>query len=374
MDNLLNILEIVSIFNAVILALFFFRAQSQNRPANFLLALFLISLALEIIFSSEGVHLAIPLGFPPTNLITIVLLFFYAKKTVNEKISTAYYALFLPALVHITYYYLSKHVTPIFQLVEYALNLFLLISVLRIQKRHVKNLKEFYSNLEHKSLRWIKTIAIAFISFYVFWIIEDVIIYFDFEVASLFAPTSMILTFFVIIWIAYVSFEHNEIFRISLFEPVSKQDSEKLIVSQGPIEIDKEANEREQADNNQYHQKLLELKQRIIKNRFYANPKLTLRELADQLNINEKQLSATINQGAQMNFYQFINTLRIEEFKSLINSQKSEEYSNMGLANEVGFSSKSTFYAAFKNLVGMTPTEFRLKNSPNGSSRTSSEA
>ena len=383
MTEVLNTLEILSICNAILLAIFLFKATSENRTANSILGFFLLSLALEILFSygmNQDKALTI---FPPTNLITIVLLFFYVKNTVNEKLNPTHYLFFAPAIIQILYYYLVRDEEYFFQLLEYGLNIFLLVKILLIQKKHLSNIRNYYSNIEHKSLNWIKTIALAFLAFYFLWITEDIIALINTTFITYFSQASIILTFFVVMWIAYTSFEHNEIFRIKLFEKKhieknninyrSAKEIKASTLTNNVIEDSKEEKKKihkiNVADENL---KLFKkAKQQIIEERLYANPKLNLRILGEQLNINEKKLSGLINQYGQMNFYSFINSLRIEEFKELINSSKASHLSTLGLANEVGFSSKSTFYTAFKSLVGMTPTEFQLKNSPNGSSRTS---
>ena len=66
------------------------------------------------------------------------------------------------------------------------------------------------------------------------------------------------------------------------------------------------------------------------------------------------------NSRSKLNYFlnQLINNLRVNEFKMLIQSPKANQLSLLGLANEAGFSSKSTFYAAFKKLEGMTPKQY----------------
>ena len=50
--------------------------------------------------------------------------------------------------------------------------------------------------------------------------------------------------------------------------------------------------------------------------------------------------------------------LQIEKFKQLVQSSKFQQFSILGLASEAGFSSKSTFYAAFKKFEGMSPKQY----------------
>ena len=67
-----------------------------------------------------------------------------------------------------------------------------------------------------------------------------------------------------------------------------------------------------------------------------------------------------INEHSKTNFYQFINGFRVSEFKMLMQSPKAQQLSILGLAEEAGFSSKSTFYTAFKAVEGVTPKQYEL--------------
>ncbi|MBK7028552.1 MAG: AraC family transcriptional regulator [Bacteroidales bacterium] len=82
-------------------------------------------------------------------------------------------------------------------------------------------------------------------------------------------------------------------------------------------------------------------------------------DVAVLLHTNSKYISQVINEYYEQNFYNYINSHRIEEAKSIIRMPGSEKYSLQGIANMVGFSSKSTFNKAFKKFTGNTPSEYR---------------
>lgn len=91
----------------------------------------------------------------------------------------------------------------------------------------------------------------------------------------------------------------------------------------------------------------------------YLDSDLTLPKLAEDLNISTHHLSQVINEMHGENFFTFINTYRVAEVKRKIQDPKFEKYSLLGIALESGFNSKSAFNRVFKNLTGMTPSEFR---------------
>ncbi len=91
----------------------------------------------------------------------------------------------------------------------------------------------------------------------------------------------------------------------------------------------------------------------------YLNPSLTLRSLAEQVEIHPNQLSWILNESIGQNFNEFINKKRIEHFKQLALDPDNTHISLIGLAYESGFNSKTVFNTAFKKEVGMTPKEFQ---------------
>ncbi|GJM33750.1 MAG: hypothetical protein DHS20C18_27510 [Saprospiraceae bacterium] len=91
----------------------------------------------------------------------------------------------------------------------------------------------------------------------------------------------------------------------------------------------------------------------------YLHADLTLQMLADQLGIKEKELSELLNTGFSSNFYNYVNQYRIDAVKTLLLDPEKQHLSNYGIAQEAGFSSKSTFFNLFKKHVGMTPGAFK---------------
>ncbi|MDQ1591294.1 MAG: hypothetical protein QOG71_1921 [Pyrinomonadaceae bacterium] len=91
----------------------------------------------------------------------------------------------------------------------------------------------------------------------------------------------------------------------------------------------------------------------------YVDGELTLPKLAERLSIPAPHLSQTINERLQQNFFDFVNTYRVEEAKRRLLDPAKQHYSVLAIAEEVGFNSKSSFNAVFKKHVRMTPSEFR---------------
>lgn len=92
--------------------------------------------------------------------------------------------------------------------------------------------------------------------------------------------------------------------------------------------------------------------------KLYLNPNLTLNELADHVGLKPHALSRILNDGHILNFRDFVNSYRVNEFIRLASLASSKRYTFLALAYEVGFNSKSTFNAAFKKNTLMSPREY----------------
>lgn len=90
----------------------------------------------------------------------------------------------------------------------------------------------------------------------------------------------------------------------------------------------------------------------------YLNENLSLQDLADMLEINIHQLSRVINEGFDMNFFDYINAYRIDEFIAMVMDPCNDNKTFLALAYEAGFNSKSTFNRAFKKAKNQSPREF----------------
>lgn len=106
----------------------------------------------------------------------------------------------------------------------------------------------------------------------------------------------------------------------------------------------------------EHYQNVLQL---MAEEKLYRNPALNMKMLAEKANLSNGYLSQIINQKEGKNFYDFVNTYRIEEVKMHLSDPNYAHYSILGIGLEAGFKSKSTFNTAFKKMTGQTPTAFK---------------
>lgn len=90
----------------------------------------------------------------------------------------------------------------------------------------------------------------------------------------------------------------------------------------------------------------------------YKNANFSLQNLADLARVDKFKVSYTINNAMNTNFTSLVNKYRVAEFIKLASSNDYGNFNMLGIAVEAGFSSKSTFYKAFKELKGQSPKEY----------------
>ncbi len=91
----------------------------------------------------------------------------------------------------------------------------------------------------------------------------------------------------------------------------------------------------------------------------YLNSGLKISDVAMAAGCNRNVLSACINSLRNCSFSKFVNTYRVEHAKQLL-SQPDTRVSEVWM--ETGFANETTFFRAFKAIVGMTPSEWKSSN------------
>ena len=93
----------------------------------------------------------------------------------------------------------------------------------------------------------------------------------------------------------------------------------------------------------------------------YLDPEMTIERFAAHIGIHPHHVSQVINDRLSLNFYRLMNSRRVEESIRIL-SRKSESSLNiLSVAYDSGFNSKSAFNSVFKQLTGITPSEYRKR-------------
>ncbi|MEM9673507.1 MAG: helix-turn-helix domain-containing protein, partial [Bacteroidota bacterium] len=103
---------------------------------------------------------------------------------------------------------------------------------------------------------------------------------------------------------------------------------------------------------------------KMAQEKLYQLEKLTIGQLAKQLNEQEYKVRRAINQDLGFNnFLDFVNSFRIQEAAAMLGDQSNVDLTILQIAYQTGFNSIAPFNRAFKLYTGMTPTNYRKSRS-----------
>lgn len=106
-----------------------------------------------------------------------------------------------------------------------------------------------------------------------------------------------------------------------------------------------------------------ELNRLMNEEKVYREEGMTIRRLAGKLNVQEYRLRRLINGHlGYRNFNSFLNRYRIEEVARQLLAPETRHLPVLSIALDMGYRSLSPFNKAFKEIKGMTPTEYRNRH------------
>ena len=225
--------------------------------------------------------------------------------------------------------------------------------VLKTTNKYEKHIKEVYSSISKIKLDWLKNATYLALVITIGFLIENILLLSGLYISESFGFSSLLAAVYIYL-IGYIGISRSGIFT-ELIEAKLSQ-SENIDRASTQERYEKSGLSEEKA--NLYHDHLIKL---MLDKFPYRNSKLTLGELADQLLISSHNLSEVINTKENKNFFDFVNTYRINEVKQELINPENENLTILAIAMESGFNSKTSFNTLFKKYVGMTPTEYRSK-------------
>lgn len=90
----------------------------------------------------------------------------------------------------------------------------------------------------------------------------------------------------------------------------------------------------------------------------YLRNNLKIGDLAHEMDISVGDLSTVLNVYLSVNFTDFVNSYRVNKFIKLMNEKDVVKYTMTALSQQCGFNSRTTFYRAFKKVMGKGPLEY----------------
>ncbi len=371
---MLKYINIFIVVNFIFISLILFFVKSKNRKSNILLSIALLILAyLDFLNIVVGNHYAIYkyLIYTPHICVYAVwpVMYFYFLSNLNKRIKInfkiIFHFIFVIFLIirYIMYLFLLDEQKEKFIRVEFSkthlefqiillflyfviVPIYVILSFIAcIKEKNIK--KDYYSTLDDIKYNWIFQFLIVLLAVNILVII---LIFLDIVSYKYFHNYAPIITFMIFLYMIYKSLSSSNIFND--FTEFKENLSDLKDNNRHPLII-------KELDNIESH------RERIIKyfidNKPFLKPELNISNLARDLEIPSYILSYIINKGFKKNFFDFINSYRIEEVKKRL---VSPEYKNLkieSIGHDSGFNSRASFYQIFKKYTDLTPSEYRMK-------------
>ena len=98
------------------------------------------------------------------------------------------------------------------------------------------------------------------------------------------------------------------------------------------------------------------IESKMIEEKFYLNENFSSQDVLVHFEVTRNKLDELLTHIKGLSFADWLNSLRIEYAKNLLLTHN--KYTIDAISSMSGFSSRSAFYAAFKKVTNITPTEF----------------
>ncbi len=357
-------LDIMGLAQGLILGVLLLVLNKNKKKSTFFLGLFVLFFSLKLVHFI-GRSLILNGDYPellllPFNfswlLFPLFLIYTYKVSVFSDR-RPPYWTLLpgiIVVLVQIYIYFLpyetklSIDEMPLHNFFQTYLGMFYSWSIaiwnLKLLYQHRKEVRNSFSHIEAKELQWARI-------FLVYSIITSLLIHFLYFISSTniyFKILFSTFDLFTIYWTAFHGISQSNISSVLNNQDASFGFNSKLSNTT-----------KTQVNSNVAMHKLAEkIHDYVISSNVFSNSDLTIIDIAENLKIHPKLVSNTINSIRKQNFNSYINQFRIEKVVELLENSELTNYSMEGIGAEVGFNSKSAFYAAFKKVTGTTPTKY----------------
>ncbi len=373
--TLYDIPYIILSFIFLAFALFLFFNRNGRKLSNLLLGGFFASMGLNVIdgyFLFRGVYDAIPhfafwLNGAPALLGP--LLYFYTRSVLFKDFKLQWSHLWHTGLFFLIFvlFFFIYHVHPIdyklffldksrsYAGVEIIIGNLVLISQVglylifsfKMIRQYQSAAESRFSDIKQRQISWLRfnLLSYTFVFLLILFLSAARFTIWDGQLNLV-----GILIFSIILLCFILSVLYRALSQSNVFTDLKESDSQ----------IKKYAYSNLSDTEKQIHfQRLMDL---MESQKPWLNPKLTIGDLASEMNISAKTLSQVINETTGNSFFDFINRRRVNAAQSLLLNSLEEKVTISEIMYEVGFNSKSSFNSAFRKYTGLTPSEFKLRN------------
>ena len=372
--SILGITTIFILFTLLLLALFVLTVKTSNKKANTFLGIYFLVFAIHISVFFYYKYITLPptiemlrdhIGF-----FTNPLLFFYLISSIYSdfKLKPKHILHLLPFIIQILIFsprfYFADISTRNFLLenlnntiegkLSIIFGLFIALFYLTVMflelKKYKQLLLENYSNKSVFNYKWLYQLLVILSTIYCFSLLKQLYKLYgtDVEILNILRLILTLVLLVFLTWIVLKSMYHPDLFRnISSEHRLAK----KILIEDNIVN-------KSEKDSREDVNRLLEF---METKEPYLDATLTLQKLADKIELPNRDVSIMINHNLNQHFFDFINQFRIKKAQNILLNPKNNQLTIQQIMYDVGFNSKSSFYAAFKKQTGITPSEYRKR-------------
>lgn len=392
LSTVLMIPDLIGAAQGYFVAFILFRLKRGNHQANSLLAAMVLVVSVILSFSPiliPSVYTAFPFFIriaEPMRLLIAPLLFLYVTAQTGGIVNRRSLIHFAPFVLYVAFLMATFYFQPPEEKIKFLTenlagkskwyNIFLLarslhfftylIFSLRLLRTYAKRIRNEYSSIERINLHWLRNLLAAM---WLWWAIQLVV-----HIGMLLGfpglrSLNIIVGLLGTLWMYLLAY--TAIMKADTFVHVSS--AQELLVPLGAngVLVDVEehnamlTSERRRTETSAVREEPQEgialrehLQHFMEKQKPYLDSQLTLQKLATLSDIPAYRISDILNKHIGVNFFDFVNRYRVEEWKRQI-IDVSPSTTIQEVAFQSGFNSKSSFNAAFKKHTGQTPSEYR---------------
>lgn len=366
----------IAIFQGIVLGLIILKSSVFNSNSNKYLAYLLFTLSiilLTYVFEIEDAFTSYPLLHIVDNIVwpflLPVFLFLFITNRIHHTIKSKQkiYLYFIPFVYSAVLNIINDldHVAGIYNISESGIALITILGLVQLflaitfipflliysyfMIRHLKDSQE---------KKWIITLF-TIVSLLLFsWLITCLAgLFLEYDISFALSVLALSVTF-IIHWTAYVGIykyklakNTNAVYNFLNTDLALSYSNLQVVENNTPEEY----RESITADNLYFQKLELLCKEQHI----YTDSTLNREKVAEKLDISAGYVSLIVNTITGDNFANYINQYRVEAVKEMISNSEYDNYNLLAMGLESGFTSKTTFYKAFKKITGQTPNEYK---------------
>lgn len=372
----------IAIFQGIVLGVVILKSSLFSSKSNKYLAYLLFALSmvlLNYVFEIEGTFKSYPLlrflDYIEWIFLLPVFIFLFIINRIDDTIKNRqraylYYIPFIYSSTFVIIYHLND-ILGIYKITDsgiFIINILMLIQLLfafiiilfppfysYFMIRHLKDPQE---------KRWVITLLTTLYLLLSTWLITYMTgFFFGIDISSTMSGLALSATF-IMHWTAYIGIYKYKLAKnkdavyhflnndLVIIHP-NLQAAESSIMQENNTA--EESRESITADNLYFQKLELFCKDEHI----YTDSTLNREKVAEKLGISAGYVSQIVNTITGDNFAHYINQYRVEAVKEMISDPEYGNYNLLTMGLEAGFTSKTTFFKAFKKVTGQTPNEYK---------------